>query len=206
MSKAYIIFTKIPTPGFVKTRLIPDYSKQQAADIQNKMLRNILQMSQNLKDIKIFFAYYSENELVTQMFLNQLPKNIHCFSQSTGSIGTKMSAAVEQVKELGFDQIILTGSDIPRLTSQIINDAFSKLNEQIVVIGPTSDGGYYLFGINSQIDQRKFLSVPIRWSTDTVFAATIAFIKKSNFSVATVASLSDVDFSNDWKREARYAE
>jgi glycosyltransferase A (GT-A) superfamily protein (DUF2064 family) len=60
------------------------------------------------------------------------------------------------------------------LTSAIISDAFSKLENHDVVIGPTYDGGYYLLGM-------KLLHEPffkIKLSTDTVFSDTINDFEK----------------------------
>ncbi|WP_125707907.1 TIGR04282 family arsenosugar biosynthesis glycosyltransferase [Companilactobacillus zhongbaensis] len=206
MDKAYIIFTKIPNPGFVKTRLTPDYSKQQAADIQSKMLNHLLKITHGLEDVTIFLAYYSEDQAQSEKFLLKLPSKINVFQQSNGSIGNKMSNAIDHVKTLGFKKIVLTGSDIPRLNVETLQNAFSQLDKSDIVLGPTWDGGYYLFGMKNRIDQTQFLSVPIRWSTDTVFAATLNLAKRNQVSAVAIESLSDVDFSADWQRESKYVE
>lgn len=41
-NQAYIIFTRIPTPGKCKTRLIPTYSGQEASDLQGDLLADLL--------------------------------------------------------------------------------------------------------------------------------------------------------------------
>lgn len=206
MDNAYIIFTKIPNPGFVKTRLTPDYSKQQASNIQCKMVTNLLKMTDKLENVTVFLSYYSDNQNQTNRFLLKMPSSVRTFPQSNGSIGERMSNAIEYVKELGFQRIILTGSDIPRLNAKILQNGFYQLEESDIVLGPTWDGGYYLFGVNKAVEQTKFLSVPIRWSTDTVYDATIALAKQNRATVSTVESLSDVDFSSDWQRESKYVE
>ena len=43
-------------------------------------------------------------------------------------------------------KIILFGSDIPALTSEIIQDGIMKLDSHDAIIGPATDGGYYLIG------------------------------------------------------------
>ena len=46
------------------------------------------------------------------------------------------------------DQTILVGSDIPTLTNEILLDAFNILSSKDTVVGQSSDGGFYLFGVN----------------------------------------------------------
>lgn len=52
---AYIILTKVPAPGFVKTRLTPIVTASTAAKIQQAMLQNLLKQSAQVRQhIDIF--------------------------------------------------------------------------------------------------------------------------------------------------------
>lgn len=68
-------------------------------------------------------------------------------------------------------QVILLGTDVPDLTSEIIVAAAQELETNDVCLGPARDGGYYLIGLQSP---HKALFQGIQWSTDTVLASTRA--------------------------------
>ena len=51
------------------------------------------------------------------------------------------------------DIFTLRFEDCYQINQQHIEEAFRKLNQKDVVIGPTLDGGYYLLGMNTVHDQ-----------------------------------------------------
>ena len=94
----------------------------------------------------------------------------------------------------------VTGADIPLLTSEILKDAFLKLEGADVVLGPASDGGYYLIGMKSI--HEIFGGIP--WSTEKVFTETVSAIGRLNLRMERTVTLSDVDTIDDlmkWKFE-----
>jgi glycosyltransferase A (GT-A) superfamily protein (DUF2064 family) len=46
----------------------------------------------------------------------------------------------------GYEQVVLLDGDSPTLPAQYIQSAFDHLLKDVVVLGPTLDGGYYLIG------------------------------------------------------------
>ncbi len=59
---------------------------------------------------------------------------------------------LENLKSLGYDQVVIIGTDCLELTSKIINNAFIALNSSDYVLGPANDGGYYLLGLTELND------------------------------------------------------
>ena len=51
-----------------------------------------------------------------------------------------------------YEKTILIGSDIPSLTKGIIMDAKYALLKKDIVIGPSTDGGFYLIGIKGSYE------------------------------------------------------
>jgi len=49
-----------------------------------------------------------------------------------------------------FEEALLIGSDIPGLTTEVIEEAFTSLLTKDAVIGPADDGGYYLIGFRKK--------------------------------------------------------
>ena len=66
--------------------------------------------------------------------------------QVTGDLGDKISEAFKHVFKQG-GKVIVIGSDCYDLSAELMEEAFQKLNNSDVVIGPANDGGYYLLGI-----------------------------------------------------------
>ena len=75
--------------------------------------------------------------------------------------------------------MIIIGTDCPDLSQNIIEDAFLALNSHDVVLGPASDGGYYLIGMQ-QFTPEIFQN--ITWSTEQVLQQTIDVITNKNKS------------------------
>ena len=96
----------------------------------------------------------------------------------------------------GFDSVVLIGSDSPDLPQAYIKLAFSALKTNDVVLGPSSDGGYYLIGMTQNYD--IFENIP--WSTSKVFEKTIEKIDKLGLKIKTLSVLYDIDTNEDWER------
>lgn len=207
MSKtAYIIFSKIPEPGYVKTRLASDLTPTSAAQIQTMMLQKLFKLSQTLtSEMTIFFAYQGRDPQTTATFLAQRPSWLQAFPQATGTLGFKMTQAIEKVQQQGFERVLLTGSDIPQLTAATLRRAAAVLATHDLVLGPTFDGGYYLIGTH-QTAVAPFLDTDISWSSNSVWETTVALIQRAHCSLALLPTLVDVDFKADLQKVAAYIE
>ena len=105
-----------------------------------------------------------------------------------------MKNAFNRAFALGADEVIIIGSDCPKLITQIIEDAFNLLDENDVCIGPAKDGGYYLLGMKKPL---PFLFDGKEWSTASVFSDTTSDLTKNHLSYGRLAELSDVDTVDD---------
>lgn len=76
-------------------------------------------------------------------------------AQPDGGLGMKMARAFEAIFAAGYERAVLTGSDIPELSSGIIAEALSALSGADAVLNPTKDGGYYLVGFRSSCIERE---------------------------------------------------
>ena len=65
-----------------------------------------------------------------------------------------------------------------------------------VVLGPATDGGYWLIGLR-QVQPDLFQAIP--WSTERVFAETLKRIRQRSLSVQILRELSDLDTEADWR-------
>lgn len=101
-----------------------------------------------------------------------------------------MAIAFEEVLSEGEIPAIIIGTDCASLTKEIIESAFTSLATNDLVIGPATDGGYYLLGIKKNY---PLLFEHIDWSTEKVFEQTIQHAKNLSLSYHILPVLTDID-------------
>lgn len=188
--RALIIFVRRPELGKVKTRLAATVGNEKALAIYKELLMHTFMIAQNVNADK--HVFYHE-EIEENDFWNAEGFTKH--TQINADLGVKMQSAFETVLHMGYKNCIIIGSDCFQLTTQLIEDAFTFLEQNDVVIGPANDGGYYLLGMKKMF---SFLFTNKEWSTSSVFDDTINDIEKNNLQLAILPELIDVDTEEDW--------
>lgn len=186
---ALIVFTRNPELGKCKTRLAATVGDVAALNIYTFLLKRTAQITTSVKaDTYVFYSeMVRENDLWDD---NLFRKKM----QTEGDLGLKMQTAFEELFTLGYQQVIIIGSDLYDLESLDIETAFEQLISNDYVVGPAEDGGYYLLGMKKMkaaIFQNK------NWGTDSVLRETLADLKDS--SVALLEEKNDVDYYEDIK-------
>jgi uncharacterized protein len=184
-----IIFIKNPELGKVKTRLAATLGPEKALIIYNQLLSHTREITEKLPLPQAL--YYSDfipakDSWDSQVFRKQV--------QSGSNLGDRMLRAFQEGFNEGYNRICIIGSDCFELTSEIILNAFKKLEEHDVVIGPAEDGGYYLLGMQ---ELQPYLFANKSWSTEAVLQQTLDEIKLKGLSVALLPTLTDVDEEKD---------
>jgi rSAM/selenodomain-associated transferase 2/rSAM/selenodomain-associated transferase 1 len=128
--------------------------------------------------------------------------------QGSGDIGIRMNRAFEEGFGSGYESMVIIGSDIPDITSNIIHKAFDELKEHDLVLGPAGDGGYYLIAMQKTvfIQATPRLFNGIRWGTEGVLSQTLDAVKELSLSYFLLDTLEDVDRPADlavWYRASR---
>ena len=62
-----------------------------------------------------------------------------------------MKNAIGIVLRMGYEKVILIGTDIPQIHPETLKNAFDNLGGKDIVIHPTFDGGYYLIGMKKNM-------------------------------------------------------
>lgn len=193
-----IVFLKNPEEGKVKTRIARTAGSKKALEIYNDLL--LILRDQISRAGCTVFLYFSEPPHDTSFWEG---RNFIFRSQSGKDLGERMKAAFEEVfSQAGsghghLTKTLIVGSDCPQLTSEIIGEAFLKLDESDIVVGPAEDGGYYLLGMK-KMHSSLFSDVP--WSTENVLRETLDKASMAGLSVAFTPLLFDVDTESDWER------
>jgi rSAM/selenodomain-associated transferase 1 len=183
-----IIFVKNAVLGKVKTRLAASIGAEKALEIYQLLLKRTYEVTVTLPMAKaIYYSDYISEDLFPQPYYEK-------YIQPDGDLGERMQQAFTQAFAAGFERVCIIGSDCYELTEAIIQQAFNKLKQNDVVIGPAEDGGYYLLGM-------KILSPELftnkKWSTDSVMQDTLNTIKDAGQSIALLPQLTDVDEEKD---------
>jgi rSAM/selenodomain-associated transferase 2 len=94
---------------------------------------------------------------------------------------------------------VIIGSDIPDITADILIDAFKALNQNDLVLGPASDGGYYLIGVNRRTfgHWHSQIFCDINWGTEQVLPQTLKIADDLKLSYRLLRTLKDIDRPKD---------
>jgi uncharacterized protein len=145
------IMIKTPRNGFSKTRLSPPLSSEEGASISRCFLRDTCAAIETLSQedpfvvgVAIYTPVGSEADLQ-----QILPPAFRMIAQREGGFGVRLSGATEDLFSIGFSAVCLIDSDSPTLPLDYLRDLSNLLKEpkDRMVIGPCSDGGYYLLGL-----------------------------------------------------------
>lgn len=192
MKQALIIFARNPVRGKVKTRLAATMGDDKALSIYQSLLEHTVQITQRIScDRYVFYADgISKNDVWSDD--RYLKKN-----QEGEDLGQRMYHAFDILFKQVYQKIIIIGTDCFELSSSILLDAFTTLDTNEVVIGPSEDGGYYLLGMRQFF---PFLFEGKVWSTDTVYNSTIQQLELHKISYGILPILNDIDTEDDWKQ------
>jgi rSAM/selenodomain-associated transferase 1 len=186
------LLAKQPLPGFVKTRLAAQTSPEWAARVAEAFLTDSVNRLAEIEARRVLAYTPAEarsffSDLVQGRFILQ--------PQVEGDLGRRMAAFFEGVCQQAPVRAILLGVDSPTLPLPYIQDAFDKLDGVDLVLGPATDGGFYLVGWSGHVPP---IFDNINWSQPTVLGDTIARLHAS-CRLALLAPWYDVDTLNDWQ-------
>jgi rSAM/selenodomain-associated transferase 1 len=193
-----IIFTRYPEPGKTKTRLIPALGAQGAAQLHRQMAQQTVETGRKLmqsRSVSLEVRYTGGS--LSQM-QDWLGSDLIYNEQGTGDLGDRMNHSFQAGFHQGKSSIIIIGTDCIELNTDILNQAFDTLQQQDLVIGSATDGGYYLIGLRRLIPE---LFQDIDWGTERVLEQTLARCKPLNLSIGNLPQLSDIDRPEDLKNK-----
>ena len=184
-----IIFAKNPVLGETKTRLAKTIGHQNALKVYLHLLEHTAKVCLDVKvDRHIYYSSFIENDDIFDD--RSFVKNV----QIGDDLGERMYNAFKDLFGQWAEKVVIVGTDCKELQADIIVEAYKKLNESDVVIGPANDGGYYLLGMNTLYKELFFNKV---WSSENVLLDTILDLKKLNVKYELLPVLNDIDYKED---------
>jgi uncharacterized protein len=187
------LFLKFPVPGKVKTRLAINIGKEAASDFYRRLAEHVLKNTAPKGTGYERLIFFTPDSMRSE-FGKWLPGE-ELRVQRGKDIGERMHHALSEMLEMGAENAIVIGADIPGLNRTIIERAFQTLKTAQIVIGPAMDGGYYLIGMKFPHPE-IFRDIP--WSTEEVFERTVSRIEEKRLRYELVDTLFDVDRLEDY--------
>lgn len=190
-----IIFVKNPIAGQVKTRIAQTVGHERAVQVYQHLLRYTQQVVQGLAMHRV--VYYGDF-INPDDGWNAYEKRL----QLGQDLGQRMRNAFSEQFAGGTsgDRVVIIGSDCLTITSAHIDLAFSALHTADVVIGPATDGGYYLLGMNRLY---PFLFEDMPWSQPELCQLTELAILQHGLTVKLLEELTDIDEWSDYELATR---
>jgi len=186
-----MIFVKNPIPGNVKTRIARSVGNDKAVEVYRHLLQYTQQLTRMLPYNRV--VYYGDF-INSNDGWNGYEKRL----QTGRDLGQRMHNAFQEQFAAGAERVVIIGSDCLDITPDHIQQAFQALSRVDVVIGPATDGGYYLLGMK-QLHPFLFEDKP--WSEPGLRDLTEQALQTHNLTFERLAELSDID---EWEDYAKY--
>ena len=193
-----ILFAKSPVPGRVKTRLMPELSAQQAADVATFLIKRTVQLAVSNWSGSIALHTYPDTEHEVFRDLSDT-HGLRLAAQKQGDLGEKMCSAISELTERGIPAAVM-GCDVPHCPGALLRKAHELLQQGRNIIGPTVDGGYYLIGLQQAWPE---IFSGIRWGSDHVMQNTLEAAQRCGIRFTLLARLRDIDRFEDLKWVAK---
>lgn len=197
------IFAKEPCAGYVKTRMSPPLTPEQAARFYGCMLDDVLHaMAQVTEDLELDGVLLVDPASALAEMANRTPASLRIVAQRGADLSERMEWAAAACAATGAPFFLLRGSDSPALPPRCIADAIEALETRCdFVVSPDADGGYNLVGMR-RYTRHLF---DHRMSTTDVLANTLANAKYAGYGIEMLPHTFDLDCAEDLSRLAGVA-
>ena len=140
------IMAKAPLAGQAKTRLIPVLGADRAAGLQQQMLLDTIGLTraalQGHGTISIVCPTAADRAVLQAL----VPAEVGIVAHERGDLMRGLEYGLSYHLDRGYEQVVLLDGDSPTLPAHYLRSAFDQLTDDVVLLGPTLDGGYYLIG------------------------------------------------------------
>jgi rSAM/selenodomain-associated transferase 1 len=187
------VMAKASLPGKTKTRLVPPLSFEEAAAFNTAFLQDVaanIAAAGREAAIGCYMAYGPPGS--DDFFARALPAAVGLIEAWHQNFGDCLFAAIDQVLARGHGSAVVLNSDSPTLPTALLVECARELARpgDRVVLGPSSDGGYYLLGVKAR---HRRLFEDVAWSTEQVAAQTLARAAELGLEVHMLETWYDVD-------------
>src|SRR5919201_4541778 len=140
------IMAKAPVAGQAKTRLIPVLGADRAARLQQQMLLDTIELTSAALQGQGAISIVCPTAADCAVLECLVPAEVRVVAHERGDLMCGLEYGLSYHLDRGYEQVVLLDGDSPTLPAHYLRSAFDQLTDDVVVLGPTLDGGYYLIG------------------------------------------------------------
>jgi rSAM/selenodomain-associated transferase 1 len=186
---------KAPRTGHVKTRLASALAVEDVVGLYKCLIEDTLQLAHSVRtDALAIVCPAGDADDVVRW----LP-GIEIVAQQGEGLAAGLASAFRIFGGRGYRHVIALAGDSPHLDAPTVEDAFRRLDDADIVVGPTIDGGYYLVGA-APVDSDLFDGR--RLGTERALDSLLTRARERRLRVAFTVEAYDVDEKDDLDRLA----
>ena len=189
-----VVMARWPSPGRCKRRLSRDLnhelglanSSERATRIQRRLTQHTAAVVRDLAGAM---------EIEPVLAVSGLGPRA---ATRWGQLGTRLRRQLMHGHRHNRPCLVI-GTDLPELNPDDLRQAVERLKQHDLVLGPASDGGYWLLGIGASLIRSPQLwpLIGIPWGGPRVLEATLEAARRRQLSSALVAQRNDLDHWSD---------
>jgi rSAM/selenodomain-associated transferase 1 len=188
---------KASVPGRAKTRLVPPLTADEAARLNTVFLRdvadNVLLAARHASPPAGITGYAAYGPPGSEAFFQRtLPRSIGLIAAWLPNFGDCLFQTILQILERGHGAAVVLNADSPTLPTALLIETAAILAQpgDRAVLGPSSDGGYYLLGLKAA---HRHMFDNIDWSTERVAEQTRERAREIGLDLHSLPVWYDVD-------------
>ncbi|HVN87373.1 MAG TPA: TIGR04282 family arsenosugar biosynthesis glycosyltransferase [Candidatus Binatia bacterium] len=187
---ALVIMARYPEVGMVKTRLARAIGAERAHALYHAFLRDLDARFVRGSRTLIWAFHPPERDFATLVSAAS-----RCEPQVGGTLGERMhNGFLKLCRE--FARVLMIGADVPHVEDAWLDEAERTLDDADIVLGPSTDGGYYLIGMRDPHD----VFAGVEMSTPRVLADTCRIAAARALRVHQLPATFDIDEVTDFRR------
>jgi rSAM/selenodomain-associated transferase 1 len=184
---------KASAPGRAKTRLVPPLTFEEAAALNTAFLQDVADnvlLAARDAEIAGYAAFGPPGS--EDFFHRILPPAIGLIEAWLPNFGDCLLRTIQQILANGHGAAVVLNSDSPTLPAALLVETAEVLARpgDRAVLGPSSDGGYYLLGLKAA---HRHMFADIAWSTERVAQQTLERAREIGLDVHRLPVWYDVD-------------
>jgi uncharacterized protein len=191
-----ILFAKAPRLGAVKSRLAETAGPECALTIYRELVETLLARLHTLRGVELRFTPDDARSEIEPW----LGEKWFATPQGNGDLGERLTRAFAEAFARGAERVVIIGSDCPEVNAADVRTAFRELREHDLVVGPATDGGYWLIGLRAAHPE---LFAQVAWSSESVLGQTLAHARSLGLRIQLLRILADIDTEADWNAYVR---
>jgi uncharacterized protein len=189
-ARAVAVVAKAPVAGLAKTRLAATVGMAAASRAAAAMLADTVEVVAAV-DAAPWLCF---TPATARRRMRRLAPGFSLLPQVAGDLGDRLAACLATLLQRGAERVAIVGADTPHVPGAAYAAAFALLDRVDVVLGPATDGGYYLVAARAAHPE-LFVGVPM--GTDAVLEVTLRRAAACRLEVGLLAPLRDLDRLED---------